>query len=108
MEARSQLRHRPTSNDTTTSRPLRTTSSILADLALIVNARDLLEVLRRQFFAECLLKNKRQYEWNRVPGCAMIATRTVRPITIQATIRAERSRVLGMYNEGRLGIALTF
>jgi hypothetical protein len=40
MEARSQLRHRPTVLGDTTGCPLRTALSILADLVQIVNARD--------------------------------------------------------------------
>ena len=40
MEARSQLRHRPTVLGDTTSRPLRTALSILAEWTQIVNAPD--------------------------------------------------------------------
>jgi len=74
---------------------LRTTSSILADLARIVNASESLRTL--QFFAECFLKNRRQYEWKRVPGCASSASRTVSPITMQATIMAARTSEGGIY-----------
>jgi hypothetical protein len=47
MEARSQLRHRPTFEDTTNGRE--GTSNILADRAKIVNARQFLPFLPQDF-----------------------------------------------------------